>query len=115
MPVNYKQVPAEQMEFVPVAAEDDLPNGERMFVSIDQHDIVVFNIAGQIFAIGDLCSHDDGPIGEGELTGHSIACPRHGADFDVRNGHVLSLPAVVNIPAFPTRIHGGQIEIGVPQ
>lgn len=114
MSVNYKQLSTDQIEYVPVAEQNELPNGERLAVSIDEYDIVVFNIAGEIFAIGDLCSHDDGPIGEGELTDHSISCPRHGADFDVRDGKTLSLPAVVDIPAYPTRIIERRIEVGVP-
>jgi nitrite reductase/ring-hydroxylating ferredoxin subunit len=48
------------------------------------------------------------------LEGYEVNCPRHGATFDVRNGRVLSLPAIVDIPAYPTRIVDGQIEIGLP-
>jgi 3-phenylpropionate/trans-cinnamate dioxygenase ferredoxin subunit len=75
---------------------------------------VVFNIAGEYFAIADLCSHDDGPLGDGDLEGYEINCPRHGASFDVRTGKVLSLPAIVDIPAYPIRIVNGQIQIGLP-
>jgi 3-phenylpropionate/trans-cinnamate dioxygenase ferredoxin subunit len=77
--------------------------------------IVIFNIAGEFYAIADLCSHDDGPLGEGRLEGYEIICPRHGARFDVRSGDVLALPAVVDIPAYPLRIVDGQIEIGLPR
>jgi 3-phenylpropionate/trans-cinnamate dioxygenase ferredoxin subunit len=76
---------------------------------------VIFNIGGTIFAIADVCSHDDGPVGEGELHGYEIICPRHGASFDLRTGKVLSLPAVLDIPAYPVRIVNGQIEIGLPR
>jgi len=75
---------------------------------------VIFNIAGEYYAIADLCSHDDGPLGDGELEGFDINCPRHGAKFDVRTGDVLSLPAIVDIPAYPVRVRDGQIEIGLP-
>lgn len=115
MSVNYTQLDAEQLEYVPVAAEGELPNGERLFVEIDDYSIVVFNIAGKLFAIADICSHDDGPLGEGALEGeYEIACPRHGARFDVRSGAAKTLPAIVAIPAFPVRIQDGQIEIGIP-
>ncbi len=60
--------------------------------------IVVFNIAGQFFAIGDVCTHDDGPLGDGELEGYEIVCPRHGAHFDVRTGKAIRLPAVRPTP-----------------
>jgi 3-phenylpropionate/trans-cinnamate dioxygenase ferredoxin subunit len=85
-----------------------------MVIEIDAAPLVIFRIAGELFAIGDVCSHDDGPLGDGELIDHTILCPRHGARFDVRSGGVLSLPAVVDIPAYPVRESGGQIEVGLP-
>ncbi len=113
--LNYTQLDPEKCEFIPVASVDDLPNGERMFIEIDGDPIVIFNIAGQYFAIADLCSHDDGPLGDGELeNGYEISCPRHGAHFDIRTGKALSLPAVEDIPAYPVRVTGGEIEIGLP-
>jgi 3-phenylpropionate/trans-cinnamate dioxygenase ferredoxin subunit len=83
-------------------------------VDIDGNLIVVFNIAGEFWAIADVCSHDDGPLGEGELDGYEISCPRHGAEFDVRTGKVHSLPAIVDIPAYPVRVVDGEVEIGLP-
>jgi 3-phenylpropionate/trans-cinnamate dioxygenase ferredoxin subunit len=112
--VNYKQINPEKCEYISVAPVEDIPNGERLFVEIDGQPIVVFNIGGQYFAIADVCSHDDGPVGEGELEGYEIRCPRHGASFDVRSGQVLSLPAVVDIPAYPVRVVDGQVEVGLP-
>jgi 3-phenylpropionate/trans-cinnamate dioxygenase ferredoxin subunit len=111
---NYRQISPESVEFVAVAPQDELGNGERLFVEIDEHQIVIFNIAGQYFAIGDVCSHDDGPLGDGELEDYQVICPRHGAHFDVRTGKVISLPAFVDIPAYPVRVVDGQIEVGVP-
>jgi 3-phenylpropionate/trans-cinnamate dioxygenase ferredoxin subunit len=74
----------------------------------------VFNIGGQLYAIADVCSHDDGPLGDGDLEGMEVVCPRHGARFDVRDGKVTSLPAAIDIPAYPVRVVDGQIEIGLP-
>jgi 3-phenylpropionate/trans-cinnamate dioxygenase ferredoxin subunit len=111
---NYQKLDPALVEFVAVGAVEDLPNGERLFVEIDEISLVVFNIAGQFFAIADLCSHDDGPLGDGDLEGYEIHCPRHGAVFDVRTGQVLAMPAVVDIPAYPVRVVEGQIEVGVP-
>jgi 3-phenylpropionate/trans-cinnamate dioxygenase ferredoxin subunit len=113
--VDYHRINPEDYEFVAVAPVQDLPNGQRLFVQIDRMEIVVFNIANQIFAIGDVCSHDDGPVGDGELEDFAVVCPRHGASFDVRTGKALSLPAVVDIPSYPTRIVDGEIEIGLPK
>ncbi len=112
---NYTTLDESQVEFYEVAPVEELPNGERLFIQIDTEPIVLFNIAGQIFAIADRCSHDDGPLGEGDLEGDTIVCPRHGAEFDVRTGKVLQMPAVVDIPAYPVRIRDGMIWIGLPR
>ena len=111
---NYQKLNPELCEFIEIAAFEDLPDGERLFVDIDRQTIVVFNIAGGLFAIADVCTHDQGPLGDGELEGFEIICPRHGARFDVRNGQVLALPAVVDIPSYPVRVTDGMIEIGIP-
>jgi 3-phenylpropionate/trans-cinnamate dioxygenase ferredoxin subunit len=111
---NYKLFDPEQCEYVAVSEADEIGEGERIFVEIDDLSIVIFNIAGQYFAIGDVCSHDNGPLGDGELEGYAVVCPRHGARFDVRTGKVLSLPAFIDIPAYPVRVVDGQIEVGIP-
>jgi 3-phenylpropionate/trans-cinnamate dioxygenase ferredoxin component len=111
---NYLSLDPEQVEYVPVAQATEIPSGERLFVEIDNLPIVIFNIAGQYFAIADLCSHDNGPLGEGELEGTQVICPRHGARFDVMTGKALTMPAVEDIPAYPVRVVDGQIEVGLP-
>ena len=111
---NYKKLDESEVEFIPVATVDEIQPGERLIFDIDGDPIAVFNINGEYFAIMDICSHDDGPVAEGPLHDHQIECPRHGARFDVRNGQVLSLPAVVDIPAYPVRIEGEDILLGLP-
>ena len=112
---NYRELPEEQLEFVVVATVDEIEDGERLIVEIDSAPIAIFNIAGKYFAIGDVCSHDDGPVAEGELDGNEIECPRHGARFLLDSGKVLTLPAVVDIPAYPVRVEGDEILIGLPE
>lgn len=111
---NYTQQ-TENIEFVEIAPASELPNGERLFVELGGKSIVIFNIAGQFFAIADVCSHDDGPVGEGDIEGYTITCPRHGAEFDIRSGKVLQLPAVVDIPAYPVTVVDGMIQVGLPR
>jgi 3-phenylpropionate/trans-cinnamate dioxygenase ferredoxin subunit len=112
---DYTHLDPSTAEFVEIAPLADLPPGERLFVEVDGKPIVLFNIAGQVFAIGDVCTHDNGPLGDGELEGHEVICPRHGARFDVRTGQALLLPAAVDIPAYPVRVREGKIEIGIPK
>lgn len=101
-------------EYYPVITLDELPSGERLFLEVDDLTIVVFNIAGGVYAIEDRCTHDNGPLGEGEIEGFEIICPRHGARFDIRDGRALTLPAIEPTRYFPTRVVDGQIEIGIP-
>ncbi len=113
--LNYKAKEQDQLEYIAVAAVDELKEGERLFIEIDGQPIVILRIADQYYAIADVCSHDDGPVGEGSLEGFEIICPRHGARFDIRTGKVLALPAFVDIPAYPVRVVDDQIEIGLPR
>ena len=112
---NYTQVDESKLDYVEIAPASELPKGERLFVEVADRPLVIFNIAGQLFAIGDVCTHDDGPLGDGDLEGYNIVCPRHGGEFDVRNGKVMQMPAVVDIPAYPVRVVNGMIQVGIPK
>jgi len=113
--MNYTQLDPSECDFYDIAAADEIPNGERLFVVIDEAYLVVFNIAGDFYAIEDVCSHDDGPLGDGDLEDHEVACPRHGARFDVRTGKALTFPAVEDISAYPVQIIDGKIQVGLPK
>ena len=111
---NYTIFEGEELEYLTVATVDELEDGGRLIFEIDGSPIALFNIAGEYFAIADVCSHDDGPVAEGEITGHEVECPRHGARFEIKTGKALTLPAVVDIPAYPVRVEGDEIQIGLP-
>ncbi len=102
-----------ELSFISVCPEEELPPGERLFLEIENKSIVIFNLAGDYYAIEDVCTHDDGPLGEGEVEDHQIICPRHGARFDIRTGEVLTLPAIQDVPAYHVRVVDGMIEIGI--
>ena len=102
-------------DFLAVTPMEGLQSGERLFLEIGDVPIVIFNVDGNIYAIGDICTHDNGPLGDGELENHKVICPRHGARFDIRSGEALTLPAIKATPSYPVRIRNGFIEIGVPR
>ena len=99
--------------FVTVATVDELPPGSRAVVEIEDRYIALFNVEGRYYAIEDRCTHDDGPLAEGELYGTVIECPRHGATFDITTGAVLSMPAVKPVPRYETRVENGEVQIAV--
>ncbi len=110
---NYSTLEPSQLEYIPVAPVEALPVGERLFFELDGSAIVIFNLAGKLFAIGDVCTHDNGPLGDGEVDQFEVVCPRHGARFDIRTGKTLGLPAVTDIPKYPVRVVENMIEIGI--
>lgn len=111
---NYTKLEDDKVEFLEIAPVSELPDGERLFVDIGETAVVIFNIAGGLFAISDVCTHDDGPLGDGDTEGYNVVCPRHGAEFDVRTGEVMSMPAVLDIPAYPVQVRDGVIFVGMP-
>jgi 3-phenylpropionate/trans-cinnamate dioxygenase ferredoxin subunit len=92
-------------EFTRVAKTSEIPDPGRKLVEVDDQLVVLIHAAGNYYAIDDVCTHDGGPLGEGELDGFAIACPRHGARFDVRDGRALTMPATR-----PTKVHEVKVE-----
>lgn len=114
MGIKMSDLVAEGYKYYPIAPAKDIPAGERLFFEIDGQSIVLFALQDGFYATGDICTHDGGSIGDGELEGFEVVCPRHGARFDIRDGKVLRLPAVKSIPHYPVRVVDGTIEVGVP-
>jgi 3-phenylpropionate/trans-cinnamate dioxygenase ferredoxin subunit len=103
------------MPEIPVCKTDELPEGEMRLVTIDGRKIGVFNCGGDLLAIEDRCSHDDGPLAEGEFDAASctVECPRHGSLFDLRTGRPKSLPAYQPVETFPAKIDDGEVKLEV--
>lgn len=101
-------------KLVAVAHAAELPPGSRLHFDLEEESIIVLNIDGDLFAIADLCTHDGGPLADGEVCDHEIECPRHGARFDVRTGRVTRLPATSSIPTYPVKVTDGIIYVEEP-
>ncbi len=98
-----------------VCPVDELPPGEVKIVTAGLISIGVYNLGGQLHAIEDRCSHDDGPLCEGEFDEETgvVICPRHGATFDIASGRALTLPAYQPVATYPVRVAGGMIRVEV--
>ncbi len=102
-------------KLVTVAKVSDVPVGHAIVVDVDDLEIALAHVEGEgFFAIDDMCTHDGGPLGEGELDGAAIECPRHGALFDVRSGEALTMPAIVPVRAYRVEVVGDEIQIAIP-
>jgi 3-phenylpropionate/trans-cinnamate dioxygenase ferredoxin subunit len=100
---------------IDVCPLDDLPPGATRIVEHEDLEIGVFNCGGELLAIEDRCSHDDGPLAEGEVNQAdcTVECPRHGSLFDLRTGKPLTLPAYVPVETFPVLVEDGLIKLEV--
>ena len=98
-----------------VCPVDELPPGEVKIVHAGEISLGVYNLGGEYYAIEDRCSHDDGPLAEGEFDPDEgvAVCPRHGSKFDIRTGRALTLPAYVPVETFPVRVEDGMIKVDV--
>ncbi len=100
-------------EYVKVAARAELPPGSKKLFDVDGRAIAVFNVDGEYFAIDDICTHDGGPLAEGEFEGAEIRCPRHGARFDVRTGKPLCFPAIEPVATHAVDVRGDDIFVAI--
>jgi len=102
-------------EIVDVCSVSELPPGAKRLVEWQDLEIGVFNCEGTLYAIEDRCSHDDGPLAEGDLDQATctVECPRHGSKFDLRTGRPITLPAYEPVDTFPVIIDADMIKLEV--
>jgi 3-phenylpropionate/trans-cinnamate dioxygenase ferredoxin component len=98
-------------EFVPVARVTEVPDPGTMLVEVSDRLVVLIHAAGHWYALDDVCTHDGGPLSDGPLDPQegTIACPRHGAKFDVRSGAALTMPATQPTVAHEVKVDGDQV------
>ncbi len=96
-----------------VAPLEELPPGAMKLLEHEPYRVGVYNCSGKLLAIEDRCSHDDGPLclGNWDEETCTVACPRHGASFDLESGRALSLPAYLPVRIFPVRVEDGMVVV----
>ncbi len=99
--------------YVTVAKVGDVKKGQVKTFLVNGRHVALTNVEGTYFATQDLCTHDGGPLGEGEVFDYEIECPRHGGRFDVRTGEVAALPPMFPIKTFPVRVEGDEIQVAL--
>lgn len=102
-------------EFLPAADTDELPDPSSLLVELDDRLIVLIHAAGRYYALDDVCTHDGGPLSEGDIDTDdtTIACPRHGAKFDLATGAAMTMPATKPTVAHEVKVEGDQIFVRI--
>jgi len=95
--------------FVMVGRTGDFAEGSGKRVIVNGRGVAVFRVAGRFFALRDRCTHGAARLSGGSVKGACVACPRHGAHFDLETGVPTTLQAVVNVETFAVRVENGSV------
>ncbi len=102
-------------DFFAAAKTSEITDGGKLLVEVDDRLVILFQVGDSYYCIDDVCTHDGGTLSDGEFEGHEIACPRHGAKFDVRCGKVTCMPATQATVAHETKVDGDTIQVKLNQ
>jgi nitrite reductase/ring-hydroxylating ferredoxin subunit len=91
-----------------------VPEGEMIGVTVEGLELLVANVGGQYRAIGSICTHEGGPLAEGDLYDSIVTCPWHGSEFDVETGEAVTPPAMEPEPVYEVRVEGDEIQVARP-
>jgi 3-phenylpropionate/trans-cinnamate dioxygenase ferredoxin subunit len=100
-------------QFTKVATASEVVDAGKMMYEVDDRLVVLVHVEGQFYCIDDVCTHDGGPLGEGQLCGFELACPRHGAKFDVRSGAACTMPATEGTVVHEVKVEGDDLLVRV--
>ena len=105
---------AKTVRYVKVGRAEDVPDGRPELFDVEDRQIAVYRLSDGYYAIEDICTHDGGPLAEGEIDGDEVVCPRHGARFDIKTGAARCMPAVTPVESYPVKVEGGDLYLGLP-
>ncbi len=111
--VNKALTPKEPTDWTNAIAESDLSDRQPKKVEVSGNPVLLYREGNEVYAIGEVCSHDGGPLEEGKFFDHCVECPWHQSVFDLRNGHVVHGPSTYGQPVYETRRQDGQIQIRI--
>jgi nitrite reductase/ring-hydroxylating ferredoxin subunit len=98
---------------IEVAKTDEIKPGEGKLIEVEGQEIALFNCNGNYYAIDNTCTHQGGPLCEGDLEGNKVICPWHGAEFDIKTGNVLGPPAEESVKSYRVQVDGDSIRIEI--
>ena len=102
-----------EQNWVTVAKNGFLEPGELMYVEVEDEPVCLINLDGELFAINDICTHEEASLSDGTIDGDLIECPLHGGAFDIRTGGPAAMPVVVATEKYAVRIVDDEVQISV--
>jgi nitrite reductase/ring-hydroxylating ferredoxin subunit len=99
-------------DFVKVAEASEIPSGRLKLVDVHGERVAVANVDGQFFAFSDECTHDGGPLSEGDLEGEIVTCPWHFSRFNVRTGEIVDSPAEEVVQTYAVKVEDDALYVG---
>lgn len=99
--------------WVKLATVSDVAEGQVRVFHAGEERVALCHLKDGFFALRDVCTHDDGPLGEGKVVGGQVECPRHGAQFDPKSGAATRMPAIVPVKVFPVKVEGENVLIQI--
>jgi 3-phenylpropionate/trans-cinnamate dioxygenase ferredoxin subunit len=104
---------SETTQFVRACALADVPEDGALGVEIDGLPVAVVRPGGEVFALSDVCSHEEVPLSEGEIYDHTVECWLHGSCFDLRTGAPTGPPATRPVPVYPVKVEDGEVYVAL--
>ncbi|MDJ0925461.1 MAG: non-heme iron oxygenase ferredoxin subunit [Acidimicrobiia bacterium] len=101
-----------RIEIAPLA---DFPSETGLRVEVGDHRVALFKVGETVHALGDLCSHAEASLAEGEVFDTEVECPRHGAAFDLVTGEALTLPATQAVATYEVDIEDGTVYLNIEE
>lgn len=98
-------------EFIKAISKSEIADGEKKLIELDDALVLLFRVGDDFYCIDDICTHDGGPLSDGEHFDCQVVCPRHGATFDIRTGEPLCMPATEATRTHETRVDGDDVLI----
>jgi len=98
-------------DFVRVASTAEVPEGGMKKVMLGGQQVLLANVKGKFYAIGNVCTHVGGPLDKGRLDSHEVECPLHGSRFDVTTGQVKRGPAARPEPVYEVKVEGSEVKL----
>lgn len=102
-----------EITFIDLASVNDLPIGSTKKFTLENSDILLANVDGKIYAVDDMCTHEDSSLSLGCLKGELVYCTLHGSRFNVRTGEPMEEPATEALQRYQVRIQNNRIEVSL--